>query len=218
MGTSWFLSRAVAVFGTHVSGHTPVDQMFKMPCLRCAEILACLSHLDRVSFILVERSLLHVTLGALYLLFQDPTMWGRIKEKRFLYSPPPPPAFPSFFNNSQHMFPEYDLHMYLLILPKEVCDFFSTLIYSLTLVCYNSPAPVAFSNSVCIFILFSKLPFCPQYLELTLSHVGSASYCTAVKSILYCCDLPIHLHNKGLLPQSTINFCTRLKTLRSCVG
>lgn len=49
--------------------------------------------------------------------------------------------------------------------------------------CYNSPAAVAFSNSVCIFILFSKLPFCPQYLELTLSHVGFASYCTAVKSV-----------------------------------
>lgn len=49
--------------------------------------------------------------------------------------------------------------------------------------CYNSPAPVAFSNSVCIFILFSKLPFCPQYLELTLPHVGSASYCTAVKPV-----------------------------------
>lgn len=121
------------------------------------------------------------TLGALYLLFQDPTMWGRIKEISLLLTPPP--AFPSFLNNSQHMFPEYDLHMYLLILPKEVCDFFSTLIYSLTLMCYNSPAAVAFSNSVCIFILFSKLPFCPQYLELTLSHVGFASYCTAVKSV-----------------------------------
>lgn len=154
------------------------------------------------------------TLGALYLLFQDPTLWGRIKEKRFLYSPPPPPAFPSFLNNSQHMFPEYDLHMYLLILPKEVCDFFSTLIYSLTLMCYNSPAPVAFSNSVCIFILFFKTTFLPSVL-------GTDPFSRRLCFILYCCkacDLPIHLHNKGLLPQSTINFCTRLKTLRSCVG
>lgn len=48
-------------------------------------------------------------------------MWERIKEKEALLTP----AFPSFseLQINRSMSPEYDLHMYLLILPKEVCDF-----------------------------------------------------------------------------------------------
>lgn len=177
--------RAVATFDKRVSGHASLCWTFNMFLWRVQILWWGFSYIHGDDFVACDTG---GDISAFLSKNLTPTLWERTTEKERDFLTPPSLSFFSEHQFNSNMFPEYNQHMYLLIITKEV--WLLPLMYTfLSFVYCDSLAPWVFGNYICIYPIFKNI-FTPLVLETIPYSRGCC--CKA-------CDLPVHLHNKEVL-------------------